>query len=194
MFEARTKYKELSDIHLFELTKLGDRAAFTEIYDRYFGLLYLHALNRLKDKDEAKDVVQDIFSDIWSGRCNVDPKTNVSNYLYTSIRNRVLKAFSHKNVQERYQASLNWEESIESFTDHRVRERQLKSLIEKEIDALPPRMKSVFLMSRQANMTYVEIARDLQITEQSVRSHVKNALKILRVKLGVIIYLLISLF
>nr|WP_068887586.1 RNA polymerase sigma-70 factor [Pedobacter panaciterrae] len=194
MFEPVTKYKELSDVKLFELTKSGDRSAFTEIYDRYFGLLYLHALYRLKSKDEAKDIVQDIFSDLWSGRCTVDPKTNVSNYLYTSTRNRVLNAFSHKNVQSRYHASLDWNENTESFTDHRVRERQLKSIIEKEIDALPPRMKSVFLMSRKANMTYVEIARDLEITEQSVRSHVKNALKILRVKLGVKIYLLISLF
>jgi RNA polymerase sigma-70 factor (family 1) len=194
MFEPITKYEELSDVELFKLTKSGDRSAFTEIYDRYFGLLYIHALHRLKSKEEAKDIVQDIFSDLWSGRCSVDPKSNVSNYLYTSVRNRVFNVLSHKNVHHKYQSSQVWKENTDSFTDHLVRERQLKAIIEQEIDALPPRMKSVFLMSRKANMTYVEIAHDLQITEQSVRSHVKNALKILRVKLGVIVYLLFFMF
>jgi RNA polymerase sigma-70 factor (ECF subfamily) len=106
----------------------------------------------------------------------------------------VFNVLSHKNVHHKYQSSQVWKENTDSFTDHLVRERQLKAIIEQEIDALPPRMKSVFLMSRKANMTYVEIAHDLQITEQSVRSHVKNALKILRVKLGVIVYLLFFMF
>ena len=186
MFQPITKYKDINDVDLFDLTKSGDRSAFTEIYDRYFSLLYLHALRRLKNKDEAKDIVQDIFSDLWSGRCLINPRTNVSNYLYTSIRNRVLNVEAHKNVRSKYQSSLNLNERTESPTDHLARERQLQVLIEKEIEALPPRMKTVFLMSRKSHMPFVEIARDLQITEQSVRSHVKNALRILRVKLDIL--------
>lgn len=193
MFEQMTKYIPLSDLSLLDLFKSGDDLAFSEIYDRYFGLLYLHAVNRLKDKDEAKDIVQDVFSDLWSARSQLDIKTNFSNYLYTCVRNRILNLIAHKTVKEKYIVSLSRNTNIEAITDYRVRENQLKDIIEQEIDKLPPRMKTVFLLSRKSNVTYIEIARNLNITEQSVRSHVKNALKILRVKLGLFIFL-ISLF
>ncbi|PTS93303.1 RNA polymerase subunit sigma-70, partial [Pedobacter sp. HMWF019] len=70
--------------------KSGNQDAFSEIYDRYFGALYLHAFNRLRDKDEAKDLVQELFSYLWSKRSILEPKSNFSNYLYTWVRNRIL--------------------------------------------------------------------------------------------------------
>jgi RNA polymerase sigma-70 factor (family 1) len=194
MFEPMTKYNLLSDFELLDLVRLGNERAFSEIYDRYFGLLYLHALNRLKDRDEAKDVVQDVFSSLWSAREHLEMKINFSNYLYTSVRNRILNLIAHKSVKEKYINSLSPNSHIEAITDFRVRENQLRELIEEEINKLPLRMKTVFLLSRKSNKTYIEIARDLSITEQSVRSHVKNALRILRVKLSLIIFMILLFY
>ena len=183
-------YKSLSDLELVDLLKSGDQMAFAEIYERYFGVLYLHAYDRLRDKDEAKDLVQELFSSVWCKRDQLEPKTNFSNYLYTWVRNRVLNTIAHQQVKDRYRASLpDWIIATESLTDHRVRERQLAAIIEKEIQALPVKMRKVFELSRKANMSYKEIAEKMDLTEQSVRSHVKNALRILRVKLGVLLYI-----
>jgi len=180
----------LSDHELADLLKAGERSAFTEIYDRFFGVLYLHAYNRLRDKDAAKDVVQEMFAGLWSKHRVLNLTTNLSNYLYSSIRNRIINEIAHKQVEARYLLSLP--DSVNTsncITDHRLREKQLASIIEKEIQALPPRMREVFELSRKANLTHKEIAEQLDISEQSVRSHIKNALKILRIRLGLFIYL-----
>ena len=184
----RKPCNSLSDLELVDLLKSGNQEAFAEIYDRYFGPLYIHAYNRIKDKDEAKDLVQELFSNLWSKRETLEPKTSFTGYLYTSMRNSVLNFLSHKLVEEKYLSSV-WISNTEACTDHRVREQQLAAIIEKEIQALPPKMRTVFELSRKSNLSYREIAVKLDLTEQSVRSHVKNALKILRIKLGVIIYL-----
>ncbi|TZF86302.1 RNA polymerase sigma-70 factor (plasmid) [Pedobacter sp. BS3] len=186
-----TAYNGLSDLELVASLQDGDQAAFAEIYDRYFGVLYVHAFKRLKDEDEAKDLVQELFAGLWSKRTELFLKTNLSNYLYTSVRNRVINTIAHKDVASRYIAELPHQIATENcITDYRLRERQLAAIIEQEIQALPPRMREVFQLSRKANLTYKEIAEELGLSEQSVRSHVKNALKILRTRLGVVIYLM----
>jgi RNA polymerase sigma-70 factor (ECF subfamily) len=173
----------------------GNRCAFSKIYDIYFTPLYCHAYNRLRDKDDAKDVVQELFTVLWLKRDTLEPNTNLSNYLYTSVRNRILNLIAHKQVESRYRLLLPTLVSVEAcITDHRLRERQLAEIIEKETQALPPKMRRVFEMSRKDNMTYKEIGDQLEISEQSVRSHVKNALKILRAKLAVIIYVICIIY
>lgn len=183
------QYEEYSDLELVRLFKTGDRNAFTAIYDRFFGVLYVHAFNRLKNEAEAKDAIQDLFINMWNKREAVD-LSNLSNYLYTSVRNRVLNIVAHRAVQQKYLAALPHEIIIEDcHTDYRLRERQLSAIISKEIALLPPKMRHVFELSRIHNLSHKEIADQLGISEQSVRSHVKNALKILRTRLGLVLYL-----
>ncbi len=189
-----TDYNSLSDLVLTDLLKSGDQFAFSEIYERYFGLLYLHAFNKLRDKEEAKDVVQELFAFLWSKHTTIELRTNLSNYLYTSIRNRILNQIAHKQVHERYVLKLPDYFPSSGLTDHLVREHQLAAIIEKEINALPRKMRMVFEMSRKHNMTHKEIAEQLDISEQSVRSHVKNALKVLRVKLQILAYIACILY
>ncbi len=80
------------------------------------------------------------------------------------------------------------------ITDHQVRARELELLIQQEINALPPKMKAVFLLSRQAGYSHREIADEMGIAEQTVSKQITNALKVLKVKLGVISILLFFLF
>jgi len=185
-----TGYHSLSDLELADLLKLGDPEAFAEIYERYFGVLYLHAYHRLRDKDEAKDLIQELFYALWSKRETLDFRSNFSHYLYTWVRNRIINAISHKQVEAKYiSAALTLNAGAEELTDHLVRERQLAAIIEGEIKSLPPKMREVFELSRKSNLTHKAIAEQLDISEQTVRSHVKNALKILRTKLGIVLYL-----
>ena len=184
-------YEKHTDSQLTGLLKKGDRDAFTAIYERFFAVLYIHAFNRLKDKDEAKDVVQNLFIKLWNKRDSAD-FSNLSNYLYTAVRNGVMNVVSHKAVESKYISTLPQSVVIaDCITDHRLRERQLADIIAKEIELLPPKMREVFQLSRFHNLSHKEIAEQLGISEQSVRSHVKNALKILRVRLGLLLYLVL---
>jgi RNA polymerase sigma-70 factor (ECF subfamily) len=97
----------------------------------------------------------------------------------------------HKKVENKYTDSLKaFMEAGYVITDHRIRERELSSQIEKEIAALPKKMRIIFELSRKSHYTHREIAHELNISEQTVRTQVKNALRILRVKLGALLSLI----
>lgn len=180
-----TPYPERSDIELCQLLKEGDRDAYTEIYERYKGLLYVHAYKMLQDSDSAEDVVQELFTRLWVKRAQLHLQRTLSAYLYTSIRNQVLDRIARQKVESRYVESLqNFMQSAPCLTDHRVRERELQTRIEKEVSTLPSKMRRVFEMSRKAYLSHKEIAEELKISEKTVKKQINNALKVLRVRLG----------
>jgi len=188
---------DFSDDELIALLRKGDRVAFGEIYARYFGLLYIFIHRKLKDEDDAKDILQELFFNIWEKRETLNFSGTLTTYLYTAVRNRMLDRIGKKDVEARYVRSLQaFVDAGHSTSDHRIRERQLSTLIEQEIDALPAKMREVFLLSRRDHLTYKEIADKLDISEQTVRSHVKHALRTLRVRLGLFGYtaMLIKIF
>lgn len=185
-------YNELSDEELAELLKKGDQKAFTVIFDRFYGLLFVHASKLLRDQDGAKDVVQELFEKLWNQRETISFEHSLSGYLYSSVRNRIINRISHFAVEHKYISSLkSFMEHDNYFADYRVREREMRKMIEREISALPVKMKEVFELSRRDYLSYKQIAVKLQISEQTVRMHVKKALRILKPKLGLITYLIL---
>ncbi|WEK18994.1 MAG: RNA polymerase sigma-70 factor [Candidatus Pedobacter colombiensis] len=183
-------YGSLSDLELTDLLKEGDVNAYTVIYNRYFDELFLHAFRRLNDKEEAQDVIHELFAGLWNKRAELTIRSSLAAYLYTSVRNRIMDVISHLQVETKYVNSLqNFIDQGYCITDHRVRERQLSALIEKGIAELPPKMREVFELSRKQVMSHKEIAAQLNISEQTVRKQVNNALKILRSKLGMTLFL-----
>src|SRR4051794_27471188 len=95
-------YRNLSDSVLFSLYKEGNRGAYTEIYNRYSGALYAHALKRLNDREEAKDVIQELFTYLWLHRRKITIQTQLSGYLYKATRNRVINILAHREVANYY--------------------------------------------------------------------------------------------
>lgn len=182
-------YRSYSDSELSYLLTQDDEHAFTEIYHRFYGLLFIHASKRLNNDEEAKDAVQQLFESLWLKRAQVKPDGNLSAYLYTAIRHRILDIFSHQEVENKYVDSLqSFIDQDHELTDYKIREKQMKELIEKEINSLPPKMREIFLLSRMQNKSHKEIAEELDISELTVKTQVKRALKILRSKLGLVVY------
>jgi RNA polymerase sigma-70 factor (family 1) len=183
-------YKELSDQELFDLLKENNQSAFTEIYDRYKVVLHRYAYKWLQDRDAVKDVIQDIFTMIWTKRDTITFNQNLSGYLYISVRNAILRKIQQEDRKNDYANSLQeYADKGVSITDHLLREKQLKAIIEQEISALPDKMREVFELSRNKHLSHAEIAEKMGISEQTVRAHVKKALKILRGRLGIYVFL-----
>lgn len=178
--------KELSDQKLLELLKLSSHAAFTEIYDRYFELLYVHAHKKLRDEYQAQDIVQELFADLWSRRDALGVAKDLPAYLITAIKHRIFDFFEHQKVVSKYIVSIKEYINTGSIahTDYLTRERQLKSYIEIEIQALPAKMRQIFELSRKEHLTNRKIAEKLNTTESNVSQHLSNAIKALRTKLG----------
>ena len=184
-------YQQFTDLELTDLLKSGDQLAYTEIYDRYIFVLLNHIYNKTGNREEAKDIVHEVFAKLWASREQLQITSSLAGFLYTSARNIVLNQVIHKKVEGKYFDSiLKFPGQAQTPTDHRIRENQLIAIIEKEIADLPPKMREVFELSRKQHLSHMEIAEKLDISVQTVSKHVTNALKILRVKLGVIAWFL----
>jgi RNA polymerase sigma-70 factor (family 1) len=188
-------YKSYSDQTLIGLLQTGDKLAYTEIYDRYISSMLDHAYNKCRSKEEAKDAVQEVFTMLWTRRETIHEDQNLGGFLFTSTRNVIINLINRKGIHARYMASVeDFEASGLLITDHLVRENQMRAIIEKEIAALPSKMREIFELSRKEHLSHKEIAKRLDISEQTVSKQVSNALKVLRVKLGVFTYLVFLIY
>jgi RNA polymerase sigma-70 factor (family 1) len=187
-------YDLLSDHQLVALIGESDHSAYEMLYQRYFRLLFGYAYKKLRDKEQAKDIIQELFANLWVKRDTTNFNSNVSGYLFASVNNKIIDHFLHKNVTEKYLASFaGFLKTEQVKTDHRIREKQLAALIENEIQQLPSKMREVFELSRNEHLSHKEIADKLGIAEKTVDRQVSNALYRLRTRLGLLTFLLLLL-
>lgn len=186
-----TAYSTYTDEMLVSLLQEGDRASYTEIYERYQGPLYIFAYTRLKDREEAKDIIHELFLKLWTDHARFQVSVSLSAYLYTSVRNRIINSVTHRQIASRYIDSFHEyiEQRNQPSADHLVRHNDLQAFIQKEIDNLQPRMREVFELSRNTTLSRKEIANKLGIAEETVKSHMHSALKILKARLGHLLFL-----
>ncbi len=185
---------DLSDEALLSMIRIGDHNAFKEIFRRYNSPLYVHAYNKLRDTDDADDVIQEVFSRLWSRREQLEENNNLKAYLFKAVRNQIFDLLRHKKVITVYENSFNsFDTKNYLITDYLVRERQFALMIEKEIASLPARMREVFELRRKEHLSNKAIALRMGISEATVANQMKKALRSLRTKLGlftaIIIYL-----
>jgi len=183
-----------SDQELIAFLRQGDSAAFTAIFERYQSLLYIFAYKRINDREEAKDMIHELFASIWERRESIQISGDILPYLYTALKNRIFDLYKHKQVTRRYLESFQeYLDTAQNAADYRVRHNDLSALIEKEIAALPEKMRVVFELSRKSNLSRKEIAEVLGMSEETVKSRMHSALKILKGRLGsllVIVFLM----
>ncbi|WP_316788352.1 RNA polymerase sigma-70 factor [Pedobacter frigoris] len=178
-------YGQLSDFELTGLLNKGDQLAFREIYNRYNSLLLIYAYRKLEDKEEAKDVVQEVFAGLWTNHTELQIKTTLSGYLYRIVLNKILNIFRHKDFGKQYvDAIQHLVDSDTSATDYLIREKEMTAMIEKEIAGLPAKMREVFELRRKEYLSNKEIAERLRLSEHTVATQMKKALKVIRLRFG----------
>lgn len=186
-------YSKHSESELLSLLQGGNQQAFGVLYNRYKAPLYLHAFRMLQDDEEARDIVQELFSVIWAKRESLKISTTFEGYLFSTIKNRILNFIAHRKVVDRYTKYLSTfvEEGI-SGEDERFVNRELLAIIQEEVAMLPPKMREVFEMSRYEGMSNKEIAARLGISDLTVKKQLNNAAKILKPKIGLCVALFLS--
>jgi RNA polymerase sigma-70 factor, Bacteroides expansion family 1 len=178
-------YRALSDTELVALLNKSDQLAYTEIFERYKQLLYRHAFRILNDHEVVNDIIQELFLAIWQKRETLVIHSSLTAYLFQSVRNRIFDWIAHQRVESKYLQSIHdFAEKAGFITDETIRARELNRIIEKEIASLPPKMRTVFDLSRETDLTYKEIGEQLNISDKTVKQQVYNAVKILRLKIN----------
>jgi RNA polymerase sigma-70 factor (family 1) len=176
------RYETLTEKELLEsFIKDKDHVAFSEIFNRHWGMAYLHALKLLKDEDESKDIVQEIFTTLWNNSETLNIESNFKSYLFSAVRNKALNHFRSQNVRSGY---------IEHFAIYNVQhydkilqvieEKELLAAINAVVDSLPPRMREIFELSRYEHLSHKEIAQKLNLSSATIKRQISNALSILK--------------
>lgn len=161
--------------------KEGDHDSFKEIYYKYSEKVYLFTVRYISNTEDAEEIVQEVFSRIWEYRNNLDENRSFNGYILTITKNIIFNQNRKKvnfEIYARY--IINYLQGISNQTENQVIYENVKSLINKEIDNFPPKRKQVFNLSRDEGLSYNEIAQKLSISEKTVETHLRLALKRLK--------------
>lgn len=186
---------EEDDVYLAEQIRNGDSDAFTKLYSKYFASLYFFVLNKTNDREVAKDIVQDLFAHIWNKGATLMIRDNVMSYLYTSAKNRVLDYYSKEKYRIAYLDYLEISDFEETYeTDFLIREKMFIERMDQVLNTLSPRVKEVFELSRRHYLSHKEIAIKLSLSEHSVKTYIKDALKLIKMRLYAFPWILLLIY
>ncbi len=180
-----SSYSIYDDSKLIMLLKGNDGAAYTTLFDRYQPLLYIYACKITKQEDEAADIVQEVFLNLWEKRADTHFTGPVLSYLYQAVRFRFFNLLDKRKVRQDYALSMKkFMDEGQPVTDHDVREREMMMILEKQIELLPPKLKQVYQLSRRENMSNAQIANHLGVSEKTINNQLSIAVKQLKTKMG----------
>lgn len=171
-------YKKASPLELMDGIKQGQQAAFRELFDRFYRLLLGVAINILGDFNLAKDVVQEVFINIWNKRDTLEIKSAVEPFLKRSVINRSLNQI--KARKETVDETILYNTPAQEATDANLELDDLKKVIEEALVQLPERCRLIFILKRIEGLSHKEIAEQLEISPKTVENQMTKALKALK--------------
>lgn len=174
---------QTKEFFLYEEMKRGKEYAFDFFFNYYYPGLCIYAQKMGSiSKEEARDVVQDVFVKFWNDREKLDVLFSIRSYLFVSVKNKYLDLLRKKNrnikIQEITDQHDITDESFESFVLS-----ELESLFNNSLNKLPERCREIFEMSRLHGLKNREIATKLNLSEKTVENQVTKALHILKEEL-----------
>ena len=157
----------------------GKRTAFNILYNKYWELAYSNAYKRLKDEDQSKDIVQEIFVSIWVNRHN--PISNLPAYLSISVRNQVFKlAAKNKNLTPYLDVFENIPDQHDR-ADSNILWQEFQAAYERLLLTLPPKRQQIFRLRFHDDIPTKAIATQMQISRKTVQNQLGKAIEQLRV-------------
>lgn len=176
-------------VDLISQFSIDNKKGFKSIFNEYYQPLFHLSQRYLDDKDEAKEVVQDVFLKLWEIRHDLNPDSNLRNFLFTLVKNNCLNRIKRRQILLKHHDKIRWiemhyqYESLSRLGDDYLEFEELKEKIETAIRHLPEHCRAVFEMSRFEELKNREIAEKLGVTQKTVEAHLTKALKILRSEL-----------
>lgn len=145
--------------------------AFTNLYEQLYERLFRFTLHFVPNQDDCEDILADVFVMVWENWSSLRKIENLNSYLYTSVKNRCLKFLNKQNHFEEYVENLHIHLSIDTTTPETlIQSNETKEMIEEALNQLPERCKLIFLMLKEENLKYKEVADILGISVKTVQA------------------------
>jgi len=174
------KYNKLTDEQLVNLIIEDNKYAFEEVYHRYWYKLFGVAYHEIGTREEAEELVHDLFESLWNRRHQLNIRM-LSAYLVVSIKHLSTNYIKSQITNRKFQEYLIFNEIRQSHaTEEVVHFSELSDAVEEAMKKLPEKTCEVFRMSRFENQSVKEIAIQLNLSEKAVEYHITKSLKLLR--------------
>ena len=161
---------------------------FSEIYIEYYPRLLRFACDFIACEEDAENLLQDAFLDLWKINDYIPEIKHVGAYMFRLVRNRCLDYLKHQMCEKNYMAEAAVEcrskmVTLEGMGDEALMAKELSRVIRNTVDNLPPRCREIFLMSRMEGMRHAEIAGRLGLSENTVAVQMGIALRRIRAEI-----------
>lgn len=161
--------------------KDGDQKAFEALYERYWQEVYTMIYRRIGDKETSKDIVQELFINLWRYKNRIIAERSLAPWLNVAAKKQAISWYRKQTTTRQrellYHKNETW---VASPTE--LEAKELQDLIDREIEKMPANMKQSFRLSRNENKSIKEIATELSLSEQTVRNNISMALERLRLQ------------
>lgn len=177
------------DKSVLKSLRLGSSDAFREVYDFYFRRLYSFIISAVRLEDVAEEILQEVFVKLWENHKKIDPEKPFNAYLYVIAKNTIIDYYN-KNVVYKLLDSRENEFLVKEDANFvkDIISKDLLNILIPMLNEQPPKRKQAFILSRFHNMTYKEIAVKMNISENTVDTHIRLVLKFIRSKIGSFIF------
>ena len=167
--------------------RIASEKEFEEVFRYYYRPLFLFAYGYVMDEEEAENIVQSVFTEMWEKRKKLPENLNLKAYLYSSVKYACLRYFRRLQLLDEYK-KRQAEALVLSFADDDVEDdKELVVLVQKALSQLSEQQRRIVELHVMEGMKYLEIADLLQLSENTVRTHLKRAYKILRENLSCLV-------
>lgn len=189
----QTEATHADDEVLLKLIEEGNYQAFDVLFEKHWQNAYSEAYKRLKNQDNAKDIVQEIFVHIWVNRQKLKIK-NLPAYLHISIRNRVINFMAKEKPIHHFFDQLDNIAEKNSLADADLLSKDFFRSYEALLNTLPPRRQIIFRLHYQEDISTKEISKRMGVTQKTVQNQLGKAIKTLKVTLLRILIIALILY
>ncbi|WP_195439009.1 MULTISPECIES: RNA polymerase sigma factor [Bacteroides] len=159
-----------------------NKAEFKQIFDRYFDTIRSFIFYRCGDVDAASDMAQDVFMKIWEKRDQIDT-SQIKALLYKISNDMVISNYRKNTTRLDYEQSMTTNNEAQLSPEEELNFQELSASYAKALEQMPEIQRVVFLMNRNDEMKYQEIAECLQLSVKAVEKRMSGALQYLRTQL-----------
>lgn len=181
----KTQSSYANDQQLLTASREGDNEAFRLLFEKYWDDLFTIAYKRLHSAEDAKDILQDVFLSLWNNIQNITIEDSLGGYLYTALRNKIFNHFEKQQVrlQNLMRQKVNPVEAEETIWSSFCT-KELQLFIASQVALMPEKMRQIYLLSKEERLSNAEIAALLNLSTQTVKNQLHNALGRLRKSLA----------
>jgi RNA polymerase sigma-70 factor (ECF subfamily) len=172
--------KNVVELELIKAIRHANKTAFRALCQIYYDPLYRFLWRKTRAEETAKDLVQELFLNVWKNRANLDETRSCKAYLYRAANNLAINHLKQKAARQAYTIESSASERI-AATDE---QHDFQEYAEEVLHDLPEEQRLVFTLNKFEGLKYIEIAEMLHISIKTVESRMSKALKTLREKLG----------